>query len=59
MLSHISINKQQEYTCVEELGHEYSIGNGRQLLAVGVFSYPLNTFDDHIFQNYIDSNDDE
>lgn len=59
MLSHVSIDQQDQDTSVEELGNEHSIGNGSKLLTVGVLSHPGDSFDDHSLQNQVDGDDDE
>tara|TARA_B110000285_G_C15001185_1_gene551518 strand:- start:622 stop:771 length:150 start_codon:yes stop_codon:yes gene_type:complete len=46
MLCHVSIYQQQQQTRVEELSNENNVGNGCQLLRVGVFSDPFYTCDD-------------
>ena len=59
MLSEVGIDDQQKQTGVEELGIEHSIGNGSELLRVGIFSDPSNESNDSILKNKIDSNNDE
>ena len=59
MLSHVSVDQQNQDTGVEELGGKHSVGNGGQLFTVGVFSYPGYSMDYHIFENQVDRDDDE
>jgi len=59
VLCHVSVDKQDQDTSVEELSGEDSVGDGGQLLTVCVFSNPGNSLDDHGFENQVHSDDDE
>lgn len=59
MLTQVSIDKQKENTCVEELGNEYHIGNRCELFTESIMSNPLDKFDDEHLQNGVHSDDEE
>jgi len=59
VLSQVGINKQQQETCIEELGYENTISNGSELSRLCVLFDPGNQFNDNSLQNNIDSNNHE
>jgi len=59
MFLEIGIHKQQKDSGVEKLSNENTVRDQCQLFTVGVFSNPLDEFDNHHFKNLVDSNDEE
>jgi len=58
MLSHIGIYQNEEETCVEKLGKEYSICNGGKSLTVSIFTYPGDKTNDDFLEDCVECNND-
>lgn len=59
MLIQISIYEKKQKTRIEELSCKHIIGNSGQLFWKCVQTYPFNEIDDYLFQDKINSNDEE
>lgn len=59
VLSHVSVNKKEYKTCIQELGNEHTIGNLREHFRLRVIANGWDQFDDEGLEDKIESNNDE
>lgn len=57
MLRQVSIDQWKKETSVEELGDEYTVGDGCETLTIGILADPSDSSDDNFLENSVESND--